>query len=390
MGISSIVSVIAVILLIVVLALRFLGGTKPTTAADTASEAAITATQTATSTSTTPSTTPAAAAITACPTNAYFPTTAVGATASGTCPEGYTGTQRAVCKADGSYDTADTTGCTKTITACAADSTFPTTSVGQTAVAACPSGYNGNQTATCQSDGSFTASNKSGCSQIVACPPSGSFPTTIVGETASSKDCPTGYTGVKTAMCRPDGSFSEADITKCFPSLTAEQLTTPWNQEGGFNYFFDRHDVACPASSGMSQFHYARDGRGNFQEQYTCQKAGDIGATTSHVTAATTGGNLMDGFNNHDMKCPAGSVINQWHMHRPSSSQIAFDYKCAPVPALGTCTKHSTPGQTHGNGLTMYLDRHNVSCPNNEMLSQIKYVTDGTTAKYDYTCCARP
>src|SRR5690349_10800018 len=51
-----------------------------------------------------------------------------------------------------------------------------------------------------------------------------------------------------------------------YPSLVPSVLSTPWNDEGGGNLIYlDRHDVACPSKAGMSQFHYARKGDGNFR-----------------------------------------------------------------------------------------------------------------------------
>ena len=171
--------------------------------------------------------------ITKCNASSLYPETTVGQMASGACPASMTGTQKALCKADGTFAASDTSGCVTPITHCSASSVFPYTAVGATASATCPAGFTGSQTSVCQSNGSFSPTDASNCKAIpVACSANGIFPITAVGGVGSAA-CPSGYTGTQTATCKVDGTFAAADMTGCilqprlYPPVPLSQPGTP-------------------------------------------------------------------------------------------------------------------------------------------------------------------
>ena len=54
-----------------------------------------------------------------------------------------------------------------------------------------------------------------------------------------------------------------------------------------------------------------------------------------------------------------------------------------------SCRDVSTPGQIHGNGHTIYLDRLDVRCGDNELLSQFRLQhLGGGWSRYNYKCCS--
>lgn len=54
-----------------------------------------------------------------------------------------------------------------------------------------------------------------------------------------------------------------------------------------------------------------------------------------------------------------------------------------------SCRDVSTPGQIHGNGHTIYLDRLDVRCGDNELLSQFRLQhLGGGWSRYNYRCCS--
>ncbi len=324
------------------------------------------------------------AAKTSCAASLVFPLTAIGGTASAACPVGYTGTQTASCKADGTFSSADASKCAAAKTSCAASGVFPLTAIGGTASAACPVGYTGTQTAACTTDGTFAAANTTGCiAKPTSCTATTTFPSVAVGATGSAA-CPTGYTGTQTSACNADGTFGAANTSGCKAVLTSGTLATPLNQEGG-QIFLDRHNVACPAKAGMANFHLVRNPP-NFQESYDCLTGADIGDATGYTTPS--GANLYD--STVEAKCPNGTVLNQWQVTRPTGSTMNMVYKCVPVPNLGTCTDMTTPWQTDGGGHAIYLDRLATACPPNSMLNRVRLENNGSgSQRYNYTCCAR-
>jgi hypothetical protein len=64
---------------------------------------------------------------------------------------------------------------------------------------------------------------------------------------------------------------------------------------------------------------------------------------------------------------------------------------CVPpstTPPTTICRSVSTPFQPEGGGKSVYLDRHNIVCNDDEMISQMRYIRSGKdTFRYDYKCC---
>ena len=73
---------------------------------------------------------------------------------------------------------------------------------------------------------------------------------------------------------------------------------------------------------------------------------------------------------------------------------IVFLFVCAYHVREGfaaslSCRDVSTPGQIHGNGHTIYLDRLDVRCGDNELLSQFRLQhLGGGWSRYNYKCCS--
>ena len=64
---------------------------------------------------------------------------------------------------------------------------------------------------------------------------------------------------------------------------------------------------------------------------------------------------------------------------------------CIPpstTPPTTICRSVSTPFQPEGGGNSVFLDRHNIVCNDDEMISQMRYIRSGRdTFRYDYKCC---
>ena len=64
-----------------------------------------------------------------------------------------------------------------------------------------------------------------------------------------------------------------------------------------------------------------------------------------------------------------------------------YDYTCTSEGSLDTTKvyKATTP-DTNGNGQIRFLDRHNIICDNNSVLSDLKLVNNGGNLQYQYNC----
>jgi hypothetical protein len=67
---------------------------------------------------------------------------------------------------------------------------------------------------------------------------------------------------------------------------------------------------------------------------------------------------------------------------------LAICMPASTVPPNTICRSVSTPFQPEGGGNSVFLDRHNIVCNDDEMISQMRYIRSGRdTFRYDYKCC---
>ena len=216
--------------------------------------------------------------------------------------------------------------------------------------------------------------------------------TTPAAETTTSSPAAETTTPSPAAETTTPSPAAETTTPATFPNLIPSNATTPWNDEGGGNLIYlDRHDVACPDKAGMTRFHLTRRGDNKYAQEYSCLAGSDFSDASNLTTPANDwgGGNTVY-LDRHNVACPEGSVINQWRLLRPKDNQIHISYKCSKVPGLGSCENLSTPWNDEGRGNAVYLDRHDVKCPGNKMLTKHLLVRSGKgTYRYDFTCCGR-
>jgi hypothetical protein len=95
----------------------------------------------------------------------------------------------------------------------------------------------------------------------------------------------------------------------------------------------------------------------------------------------------------HEIDCN-GKPISSINLEK-IDNQIRYNYKCANVPlnAIDTLIQNQTANNDPGNGQNIYLDRHNITCPDEQVLTNLKLNTVNNSGKleinYSYKC-ARP
>ena len=76
---------------------------------------------------------------------------------------------------------------------------------------------------------------------------------------------------------------------------------------------------------------------------------------------------------------------------KPGGGQYRFSYTCYDVPGEKQCQALTTNMNADGggNGNTVYLDRHDVKCPDLHYLSRwhLKRDGKGDNIQFEYTCC---
>lgn len=178
------------------------------------------------------------------------------------------------------------------------------------------------------------------------------------------------------------------------PTTTQVQFSsiiksTDENDDGGGNaVYLDRHFLNCGDKAVLNQFNLART-TNKYKYDYTCNSRSDIESSITKTTDFDEegSGNMLY-FDRHNINCDQ-SGINNLKLERDGKGKIRFSYACSKVPNITKCEKRTTAKNEDGGGNAFYLDRHNVKCNANEILTQLKLSRpDEKSIQYEYTCCS--
>jgi uncharacterized protein YegP (UPF0339 family) len=162
---------------------------------------------------------------------------------------------------------------------------------------------------------------------------------------------------------------------------------TGFNDESRQAFFLDRHNVNCDPN-GINSFKLVRSGKGKFRYDYKCSSKGALGPLSSKDTGFNDegGGNVIY-LDRHNVDCGTGA-LSQFNLTRDGKGKYRYNYKCASSNKPLQCRDVTTPVNDHGGGDTIYLDRHNISCNNDEVISKFKLMSlPGNKIQYSYKCC---
>lgn len=183
-------------------------------------------------------------------------------------------------------------------------------------------------------------------------------------------------------------------------SLTCEvPAATDWNDEGGGNVIFlDRHFVNCD-NSVLGGFNLKRrineDKTTQFHYEYKCC-APDTSAIINQPISKETpfnedGGGNMVFLDRHNIDCGKDSLLSSFRFSRNLNnlSQFRYDYTCKKSVSDMECVDKETSFQEDGGGNSIFLDRQRIYCDNGSALSQFKLKRnpEGNAIKYVYRCC---
>lgn len=142
-------------------------------------------------------------------------------------------------------------------------------------------------------------------------------------------------------------------------------------------------------SSLLAGFKLVRSGSNLFYN-YTCQELRGVYNATAGATAASSSGSIVT-LELHPVVCSAGSALRRFQLTRPTGSTMNYNFTCATVPGLGTCTNRTTsPGKSWVSTDAAYLERIPFACLEGEVLSSFGHQFTGSPSLMfmDYTCCA--
>ena len=135
--------------------------------------------------------------------------------------------------------------------------------------------------------------------------------------------------------------------------------------------------------------HLTRPDDNSIQFQYKCSSGGSLDTLVLKNTDYNDDGNGNAVYlDRHNIDCGKDSLISGLKLVRDGKGNYQYQYQCAPSKTPLTCRQLSTPSNDDGGGNSVYLDRHDINCNTDESISQLKLVRNGDHAyQYNYTCC---
>ena len=193
---------------------------------------------------------------------------------------------------------------------------------------------------------------------------------------------------LETSSIKPAPAKTNESTPAIISFKAGSQIFTPLNDGGGGNTaYLDRHDIDCNGKP-LNELHY-KTGDGKIQYEYTCSSGGDLETAILKNTDWNDEGNGNAVFlDRHNIDCGINSVISQLKLVRDNTGKIQYQYKCLPSKHTLICRQNTTPFNDEGGGNSTYLDRHDIKCNDDEDISQLKLVRNNNgNYQYQYTCC---
>ena len=167
------------------------------------------------------------------------------------------------------------------------------------------------------------------------------------------------------------------------------KISTKLNDSGqGNSVYLDRHTINCGKGI-ISQFKLNNNGKGKINYNATCIPDPNNSEYTKHFTPLNDDGRGNTVYlDRHNIDCKNQGLISRIKLVRGGNAKkVGYKYTCK-ASGVKSCSNQSTPWNDKGAGKNVYLDRHNVSCPSGKALKRVKLTRDGKGKyRYDYTCC---
>jgi hypothetical protein len=206
--------------------------------------------------------------------------------------------------------------------------------------------------------------------------------------------CKSGY-GLKEVQLIKDSSNTIHYQYKCctFPLSYCSYGETS-NEDYGdkTTYNLDRVTVDAGQYRILSSFKLNSIGQNEFNYTYkSCASSENV--KTSYDTGCNDNGNgSIFYLDRHTVSCGTGNALNRFQLFRENDT-IRYNYNCIYSESISTaCSDYTTPVNSTRDGdsthTTHYLDRHDVNCPNDSLLTDFVLTRSGSrNIYYKYTCC---
>jgi len=138
-------------------------------------------------------------------------------------------------------------------------------------------------------------------------------------------------------------SSRSLELTKQYNSKTGPN---DWGQ--GSVFFLDRHNIDCGPGNVLQGFHLIRPKSKQIAYEFACIKNPSV-TSISYSTRTPwnfTGKNSRSSSNfldRHNVECKTGYALQQFKLIRKGPKHIAYHYRCVKMKNLGQCISRNTP-----------------------------------------------
>lgn len=193
--------------------------------------------------------------------------------------------------------------------------------------------------------------------------------------------------GENCTLCgKTSGGQIRCPPKKCKRFKLRQEQTRPNDWGGGNSIYLDRHTVNCK-KDGLNQFQLRRPRGNQINYKYKCLDGVDAPSNTKRNTGSNDwgGGNTIY-LDRHHVDCK-GKPIANFRLVRPANNKLRYDYQCNNLKTTGQC-RDTNSGWNQESANTIYLDRHNVQCNSDEVITKFNLVRNGKGKfRYNYKCC---
>lgn len=148
------------------------------------------------------------------------------------------------------------------------------------------------------------------------------------------------------------------------------------------------HTLKCD-NGGINRFHLKRDeAGGSAQYEVTCCTGGNLDAVTTlqRTDWVDADGKKTLNLDKLNVSCPENNVLSTFKIGE-DGKKYQYVYGCMPSKIPLKCEERSTDLDADGGGSPYFLDRQDVRCHDNEAIQNFRLVRDGNKIQYKYTCC---
>jgi len=168
------------------------------------------------------------------------------------------------------------------------------------------------------------------------------------------------------------------------PYETVTYETDPQDAGGGNVFFLDKHHINC-GNNGINQFKYSNPGNNTLRYDYTClEELNEMNSDTNYTNYATSGGNTIYLDKLH-VNCDNNPILN-FKLHTEDYN-IRYNYQCGTRSAPQNDCRDIKTRESEESSNSAFLDKQNVICNHDEVLTQFKLNRNGQKWWYDYRCC---